>query len=99
MKRTPTHSAAASLLTSPPYQLPPPANLPEHLGLLRQEACRPVPEWRHVAAMLDWMLPPQVWRIKVIEERQPEMAGPQVVRVRFQAQAQDVMPIFEVLAS
>ena len=61
--------------------------------------CRPVPEWRHVAAMLDWMLPPQVWRLKVIEERQPEMAGPQVVRVRFQAQAQDVMPIFEVLAS
>ena len=49
MKRTPTHSAAASLLTSPPYQLPPPANLPEHLGLLRQEAYRPVPggaTWR-----------------------------------------------------
>lgn len=82
MRRSPLHLATIHLLRPPP-QLPPPPSLHPQLRLLRQEACRPVPEWRHVAALTDWMLPPQVSRLKVIEERAPEMAVPQTAKVRF----------------
>ncbi len=100
MKKTLVCLAAKSLLHRPQQLLQPPLNLPPHLHLLRQEACRPVPQWRHVAAMTDWMLPPAVSRLRVIEELPPVMSAPKPVRVRFRPQSvanDDLMPM-EVLA-